>query len=58
MESIRIRGEALKLTPAFIELQIVEKWDGKAPLVINGNGASGANILLPLTDLQKQRAAQ
>lgn len=57
-ESIRIRGEALKLTPAFIELQIVEKWDGKAPLVINGNGASGANILLPLTDLQKQRAAQ
>jgi prohibitin 2 len=57
-ESIRIRGEALKQTPAFIELQIVEKWDGKAPLVINGNGASGANILLPLTDLQKQRAAQ
>lgn len=57
-ESIRIRGEALKLTPAFIELQIVEKWDGKAPLVINGNGVSGANILLPLTDLQKQRAAQ
>ena len=56
-ESIRIRGEALKETPAFIELQIVEKWDGKAPLVIGGNNSSGANILLPLTDLQKQRAA-
>jgi prohibitin 2 len=55
-ESIRIRGEALKETPAFIELQIVEKWDGKAPLVIGGNNASGANILLPLTDLQRQRA--
>ena len=55
-ESIRIRGEALKQTPAFIELQIVEKWDGKTPLVIGGGaGASGANILLPLGDLQKAR---
>ena len=54
-ESIRIRGEALKQTPAFIDLQIVEKWDGKAPLVVNGGGSS-ANILLPLSDLQKQRA--
>jgi prohibitin 2 len=53
-ESIRIRGEALKLTPAFIDLQIVEKWDGKAPMVYGGNG-SGANMLLPLADLQKQR---
>jgi prohibitin 2 len=57
-ESIRIRGEALKQTPAFIDLQIVEKWDGKAPLVVNGGGGSGsANILLPLSDLQKQRSA-
>jgi len=54
-ESIRIRGEALKENPSFIELQIVEKWDGKSPLVV-GNGASGANILLPLTDLEKKRA--
>lgn len=53
-ESIRIRGEALKLTPAFIELQIVEKWDGKAPLVIGGATGGGANMLLPLADLQKQ----
>ncbi len=55
-ESIRIRGEALKLTPAFIELQIVEKWDGKTPLVVGGE-ATGANILLPLTDLEKRRNA-
>jgi len=54
-ESIRIRGEALRENPSFIELQIVEKWDGKSPLVV-GNGASGANILLPLTDLEKKRA--
>jgi len=52
-ESIRIRGEALKQTPAFIDLQIVEKWDGKAPLVVNGSGAGSANILLPLSDLEK-----
>jgi prohibitin 2 len=54
-ESIRIRGEALKLTPAFIELQIVEKWDGKTPLVVGASGG-GANILLPLTDLERRRA--
>jgi prohibitin 2 len=56
-ESIRIRGEALKQTPAFIDLQIVEKWDGKAPLVVNGSTGGSANILLPLSDLQKARAA-
>jgi prohibitin 2 len=53
-ESIRIRGEALKQTPAFIDLQIVEKWDGKAPMVFGG-GNGGVNMLLPLADLQKQR---
>ena len=58
-ESIRIRGEALKQTPAFIDLQIVEKWDGKAPLVVNGgSGAGSANILLPLSDLQKARETE
>lgn len=57
-ESIRIRGEALKQTPAFIDLQIVEKWDGKAPLVVNGSSGGGgsANMLLPLSDLEKRRA--
>jgi prohibitin 2 len=54
-ESIRIRGEALKENPSFIHLQIVEKWDGKTPLVV-GNAAGGANMLLPLSDLQKQSA--
>jgi prohibitin 2 len=49
-ESIRIRGEALKENPNFIQLQIVEKWDGKSPLVV-GSGTSGANMLLPLGDL-------
>ena len=48
-EAIRIRGEALRDTPGLIQLQIVEKWDGKAPLVIGGGGEnSGTNFILPL----------
>jgi prohibitin 2 len=56
-ESIRIRGEALKLTPAFIDLQIVEKWDGRAPLYVGGANGGGVNMLLPAVDLQKSSAA-
>ena len=52
-ESIKIRGEALKLTPAFIDLQIVEKWDGKAPLYVGGASGGGVNMLLPAVDLKK-----
>ena len=51
-EAIRVRAEAIKDNPGLIQLQIVEKWDGKAPLVIGGSSAgetgNGANILLPL----------
>ncbi len=50
-ESIRIRGEALKNNPAFVDLQIVDKWDGFTPLVIGG----GDNFVLPLQDLDRQR---
>lgn len=52
-ESIRIRGEALKQTPAFIDLQIVEKWDGRAPLYVGGASGGGVNMLLPAVDLPK-----
>ncbi len=52
-EAIRIRGDALKQNPALVHLQIVEKWDGKAPLVVGGNGGSGSNIILPLGNLQR-----
>ena len=52
-EAIRIRSEALRGNPELIQLQIVEKWDGRTPLVIGGStGTGGANILLPLQDLQ------
>ena len=52
-ESIRIRGEALKQTPAFIDLQIVEKWDGKAPIYVGGGNGGGVNMLLPAVDTKK-----
>ncbi|HYP16014.1 MAG TPA: prohibitin family protein [Opitutus sp.] len=49
-EAIRVRAEAIRDNPGLIQLQIVEKWDGKAPLVIGGGaeGGNGANILLPI----------
>jgi len=52
-DAIRIRGLALKETPGLIELQIVEKWDGRSPLVIGGTGGGngGTNLILPLTNI-------
>ena len=48
-KAIRVRGEALKLNPAFLRLQIVEKWDGKSPMVVPSDpNNSGPNLLLPL----------
>lgn len=51
-ESIMIRGEALKSNPAFVELQIVDKWDGIAPIVIGG----GDKVMLSLQDLERLKA--
>jgi prohibitin 2 len=51
-EAIRVRAEAIRDNPGLIQLQIVEKWDGRSPLVIGGggdaNGGNSANILLPI----------
>lgn len=50
-DAIRIRGLALQETPGLIQLKIVEKWDGRAPLVIGGQGGGdgqGTNLILPL----------
>lgn len=53
-EAIRIRGEALRLNPAFLRLRIVEKWNGRSPLVVpaNANNA-GTGLLLPLGSPEK-----
>jgi prohibitin 2 len=48
-EAIKVRGEALKLTPTFLRLQIVERWNGKSPLVVPASADNnGASLLLPL----------
>jgi prohibitin 2 len=48
-EAMKVRGEALKLNPAFLRLQIVERWNGKSPLVVPaGVNNTGAALLLPL----------
>lgn len=50
-ESIRIRGEALKDNPVFVDLQIVDRWDGIPPQFIG----SGGNVMMTLPDLERQR---
>ena len=48
-EAIKVRGEALKLNPAYLRLQIVERWNGRSPLVVpSGVENNGASLLLPL----------
>jgi len=52
-EAIKARGEALRLNPAFLRLQIVEKWNGKSPLVVPADPANnGAKLLLPLGEAE------
>ena len=50
-ESIRIRGQALKENPTYIDLQIVDKWDGITPLVIGGSD----NVVMTMQDLERLR---
>jgi len=46
-QAVNIKGQALKSSPAVIDLEIAKKWDGKSPsTVVTGKG--GANVLLPL----------
>jgi prohibitin 2 len=53
-ESIRIRGEALKDNPAFVDLKIVDKWDGLTPLVIGG----GDRLVYQMQDLERLRQSK
>lgn len=46
-ESINLRGKALTENPSVLDLQLVQRWDGIAPLVI-GPAAQGANMILPI----------
>lgn len=53
-EAIGIRGEALRESTDFIKLRVVEKWDGRSPLVVGG----GATELLLNTPELQQRVAR
>ena len=50
-ESIRIRGQALKDDPSVVDLKIVEKWDGLAPLVVGGRDG----LVYQVQDLERLR---
>jgi prohibitin 2 len=53
-EAISIRGKALRENPAFIQLQIVEKWDGLSPTVVGGRGDE-AKVMVPLAELENRK---
>jgi prohibitin 2 len=49
-EAIRVRGEALRQSPSFLRWKIVERWNGRSPMVIptpSEHNATG--LLLPLS---------
>ena len=48
-EAIQIQGAALRRSPVLIQLEMVQKWDGRPPVVIGGE-TRGANMILPLRD--------
>lgn len=48
-EAMRVRGEAMRASPAFLRLKIVERWNGTSPLVVPSDGSRGeSDLLLPL----------
>lgn len=51
-ESIRLRGDALRQNPTFIDLQIVEKWDGQSPLVVSDGSEGGVPTMIPVDPFQ------
>jgi prohibitin 2 len=53
-EAIRVRGEALKLNPAFVRWQIVDRWNGRSPLVVPSDASNPvAGLLLPIGNPDK-----
>ena len=52
-EAIQIRGQALRENPAFIRLQIVERWDGVSPVMVGGQGETAPSVLVPMDQLER-----
>jgi prohibitin 2 len=48
-EAIKVRGDALRMSPVFLRLKLVERWNGTSPLVVPADpNGTGAGLLLPL----------
>lgn len=54
-EAIQVRGAALRATPDFIKLQILQNWNGRSPLVVGGG--SGSNVMVSLEELSRRATA-
>jgi prohibitin 2 len=49
-EAIQIRGDALAKNPQVIQLEMINKWDGKSPETLVTTGAGGVpSIVLPIS---------
>ena len=56
-EAIRVRGEALRQSPSYLRWRIVERWNGRSPMVVpSGPENTGASLLLPLGSVEKSAA--
>ncbi len=53
-ESIQVRGAALRASPDFVKLQILQSWNGRSPLVVGGGDA---NVMLSLDELSRRAGA-
>ncbi len=53
-EAIQIRGAALKANTDFIKLEILQRWNGRSPLVVGGGGGSGGGVMLSLDELSRR----
>jgi prohibitin 2 len=50
-EAIQIKGDALAKNPAVIQLELINKWDGRSPetLVTSGSSGGAGSIILPIS---------
>ncbi len=56
-EAIKVRGDALRMNPAFLRLKLVERWNGASPQVVPVDPqGSAAGLLLPLGGASKPGA--
>ena len=53
-EAIQIRGTALKANTDFIKLEILQRWNGRSPVVVGGGGSG---LMLSLEELARRATA-